>query len=66
MRYEAKLTAYDCLDQVVVGCSVWSQDPLDQASGPEVLHIGCQVRGEGITDARQWLQDALLALVETL
>ena len=66
MRYEARVTAYDMLDQVCVAVVVWETDP-DPLTKPEVvLRIATAVPGEGETDPRTWARDALLAAVETL
>lgn len=66
MRYEARITAYDMLDQVCVAAVLFqtSDDPL---SRPEaVLRTAISVQGEGETEPRVWLRDSLLALAETL
>lgn len=66
MRYEARVSAYDVLDQVWVGLSLSSQE--DQVSThPEiVLHISTQIEGTGESDPREWARDALIGLLEAL
>ena len=66
MRYETRLTAYDMLDQVVVGCVVW--DSTESAGGVDgaVLVAGTSFAGQGETDPRTWLKDALVAMIERL
>lgn len=61
----ASLEAYDCLGEIVIFARVRQQeDPVGQASAYETF--SCQVRGTGETEPREWLKDALIALVETL
>lgn len=66
MRYEAHVSAYDVMDQISVGCVVRD---IYGATGerPEVvLAVGTILRGEGISDPREWLRDALVAILEVL
>lgn len=66
MRYEARITAYDMLDQVCVAAVLFSADD-DPVNPPEVaLRTSISVPGEGETDPRVWLRDSLLSLAETL
>jgi hypothetical protein len=66
MRYEARLSAYDVMDQVHVGCNVRATEGELWAPAVEVLLVTTTIRGEGISDPREWLRDALIALLETL
>ena len=66
MRYEARVTAYDMLDQVCVVLSVQATDGLGHLGPHQVLSTTLTVRGQGETDVREWLRDALVAAIETL
>ena len=66
MRYEARITAYDMLDQITVAATLSSTDPRDDRTPEPLLRTVVSVPGEGITDPRIWLRDALCALAETL
>lgn len=66
MRYEARITAYDMLDQVMV--VVNAQDTArgaDQDSG-EVLNISVTLEGTGMNGIAPWLKEALVALLGAL
>lgn len=66
MRYEARITAYDMLDQVCVAAVVFFTDE-DPLSKPDAaFRTAIAVPGEGETDPAVWLRDALCALAETL
>ena len=65
MWFTARITAYDCLSEVVVTAQVQA----DQGDGgplTEVLRISCSVRGTGEDLPHDWLRDALVALAESL
>lgn len=66
MRYEARITAYDMMDQVCVGAMVRGDgdDPLR----PPVIAFSASViaTGTGELEPRDWLRDALVALLEVL
>lgn len=66
MRYEARITAYDMLDQVCVAAVLFSTPELETATPVPVLKTVVTLAGEGITDPHLWLRDALCALAETL
>lgn len=58
--------AYDVLDSVYV--SVIMREYPDYEEGPSELVLS-QVQafpGEGVTDPKNWLQDVLVAVLETL
>jgi hypothetical protein len=63
--YQAQVHTFDCLDSVHVAVTVRAMDDLP---GPNyvVLHESTDVRGVGEQDPRQWLKDALVALIEAL
>jgi hypothetical protein len=66
MRYEAHISAYDVMDMVTIGCTLRCQQSVAEGSPVVVLAIGTDLRGEGITDPREWLKDALIGLLEAL
>ena len=66
MRYEARITAYDMLDRITVAATLWETAERDDSTPEPLLRTVITVPGEGITDPRLWLRDALLSLVETL
>lgn len=66
MRYEARITAYDMLDEVCVVSVLWSFQGLRRDPEEPVLRTSVQVQGTGESDPRRWLRDALVALAETL
>lgn len=66
MRYEARITAYDMLDQVCVAAVLLSADD-DPSREPEVaLRTVVIARGTGEPEPQRWLRDALVQLAETL
>ena len=66
MRYEARVTAFDMLDQVHVALVVLEAGDAPQVSQQVVLRSLTTVRGEGESDPSQWARDALVAILETL
>ena len=66
MRYELRVTAYDCLDQIVISTVLsGSSDNLSPTSG-ESLVLHSSIRGTGQLEPREWARDALLAALEDL
>lgn len=65
MRYELRLTAYDCLDMVQVVLLVHSTAP-DAPEPLLVLRRVVATRGEGVDAPHEWARDALISAVETL
>jgi len=66
MRYEARITAYDMLDQICVAIVLVAlyDDPL---STPEVvLKRVSSLQGSGESEPTEWIRDALVAALETL
>jgi len=66
MWYIATVNAYDALDKVVVAAVLRSTtgevgDPLEDR-----LKVVTATDGVGEDDERQWLKDALVALIEAL
>lgn len=66
MRYEARITAYDMLDQICVAAVLYRNDDYPTSLPEVVLRTAISVQGEGETDPTVWLRDSLLALAETL
>lgn len=66
MRYEARVTAYDVLDQVCVALVVLETLDYPEFSTQVVLRSVTTVQGEGEPDPSAWARDALVALLETL
>ncbi len=66
MRYEATITAYDCMDQIMVVYTLRERPDNPEEGTVTTLRGVTQVPGEGQLDPRVWLSDALLAALETL
>lgn len=66
MRYEARVTAYDMLDQVTVVLCVYSTADQVEGGSQLVLQRGTTVQGTGELDPTEWARDALVAALETL
>jgi len=66
MRYEARVTAFDVLDQVHVAVVVYGPE-LEGSIGQEVvMSTSVAAQGTGESNPRQWTIDALVALLEVL
>lgn len=66
MRYEARVTAYDMLDQICCAVVIFRTED-DPLSRPEVaLRASTTVPGTGEVDPAEWIRDALVAILETL
>lgn len=61
----ARIMAYDLLGSVAVVASVRDLD-CAAGDGRRALETSVVIQGEGIDEPRQWLKDALIALLETL
>jgi hypothetical protein len=66
MRYEARITAYDLFDQVAIGARVWDSHETEGVKGLDLVWVTTTFPGEGQTDPRRWLAEALVALLEQL
>lgn len=66
MRYEARLTAYDVMDQVAVILVVRETTAFPGNGDEVVYHKVTTVPGSGESDAQEWLKDALIAALEAL
>jgi len=66
MRYEARVTAYDVMDRVMVAVVVLEAGDIPQVSQQAVLTSTTTVQGSGESDPREWARDALIAALESL
>ena len=66
MRYEARVTAFDVMDQIHVALVVLEAGDAPQFSSSVVFRSVTTVRGEGESDPSLWARDALIAVLETL
>lgn len=66
MRYEARVTAYDMLDQVTVSARVWDFHESQVGDERDYHWFTTTVEGEGEEDPREWLKAALIALLEEM
>lgn len=66
MRYEARVSAYDMLDQVHVTLAVRGTAGSLGAPQELVLARSTTVQGTGELEATKWARDALVAILETL
>lgn len=65
MWLSAEIRAYDCLTEVVVTARIFTADHTAETKAT-VLEVNTQIPGEGVTDSREWLRDALIGLLESL
>lgn len=66
MRYEARVTAYDVMDKIMVALVVLEADDIPQVSTRVVLRSTTTLQGEGESDPCLWARDALIGILETL
>jgi hypothetical protein len=66
MRYEARITAYDVLDQVCVALVILEADDAPQVSTRVVHRSVSTERGTGESEPLQWARDALVQALENL
>jgi len=66
MRYEARVTAYDVMDQVAIALVVVGQESTGLHTSVPLLTRSTTVQGTGEPDVEEWVRDALVALLETL
>jgi hypothetical protein len=65
-RMEARMNVYDVMDRIQVVVRLREQeDVLDVAREWETV-LAFTFQGTGETDRREWLQDALIAALESL
>jgi hypothetical protein len=65
MFTQASVHAFDMLGLVHVSAEVRQQEHPEEPS-VVVLHVNSTADGLGITDSREWLRDALVALLEVI
>lgn len=66
MRRSASVYAYDYMDKVGVTVTVTSMPATNKQKPQRLYHKVVTVQGTGEDDDRQWLIDALVALLEDL
>lgn len=66
MRYEARVHAYDVMDQVVISVRLWDQEDLVGHHATTTLSAVTTIAGEGQDDPTEWLRDALIGALEAL
>jgi len=66
MRYELRMTAFDCMDQVHVHLSVTATNDDVLATRTLALTSTTTVQGEGESVPSLWARDALVAALESL
>lgn len=65
MLTNATISCYDVMGDIIVAVSVRQQDHPRAAWEPVLLHATA-IRSEGETEPREWLQDCLVGLLESL
>jgi len=66
MHYIASIHAYDVMDSIVVTAEVRSAEDTPERATTGVLRATTVIVGIGETDPREWLQDALVGILEVL
>lgn len=66
MRYEARIQAYDVMDQVAVVTTLWVSSQHDAVVHDVLLRSVISIAGVGESDEREWLRDVLVAVIENL
>lgn len=66
MYFTATITCYDVMDKVGITANVYLYGPDPDRRAECVYHKVTTVPGEGVDSPRQWLEDALVALLEAL
>lgn len=66
MLLTATVACFDVLDAVWIRANVRERAHDDETARPPALTCEISVPGEGISDPREWLRDALVALLEAL
>ena len=66
MRYEARVTAYDVMDRVMVAVVILEASDIPRVSSRVVGTTVTTVQGTGEPDPYLWTRDALVAALETL
>lgn len=66
MRYEAEIRAFDVMDSVWVRARIFKTEDIDPDAATECWVSSISVAGVGEPDHKEWLKDALVALIEHL
>lgn len=66
MYFTATVTCYDVMDKIGITANVYAYGPDPEVRAECVYHKVTTVQGEGVDSPREWLQDALVALLEAL
>lgn len=66
MRYEARVTAYDCMDKVQVTVSARDTTATPENTRDICLNVTVTLDGRGTDDLAVWVREALLGLVAAL
>ena len=66
MHYIASVHAYDVMDSIVITAEVRSTEDSPERPTASVLRATTVIVGIGETDPREWLQDALVGILEEL
>lgn len=66
MRYELRLTAYDMLDRVNIVCHLEETNGPSDTTSSTALHLICGMRGKGLTEPREWVEEALRTVLHHL
>lgn len=64
--YMASVNAYDALEEVHINVTVRQAGDHHESPVTSVLHQQVAVRSTGEPDPREWLRDALVALLEAI
>ena len=66
MYRTASIAAYDVMGDIVIAAIVTTYEDMPGTAPSRVIRASTQVRGTGEDQDLRWLQDALVALAETL
>lgn len=65
-HFIASIHAYDVMDHIYISAEVRDVDRQGDGASTSVLHLSTTISGAGVSTPRQWLQDALVGLLEEL
>lgn len=66
MRYEARVTAYDCMDQVQITLNARDTSATPDNTTDVCLNVTVTVPGRGTDRLDAWCREALVALIAAL
>lgn len=64
MKRIASIHIYDCLDEISLNAQIREYKDYEQQESAVVITVHDCIRSEGLDDPRDWLRDALVALIE--